>query len=363
MIRHRSPQGRSPAAPALRVARGRAVPRVAGLLALALVGWAALPPAAASQGAGAAAAGDSAAAAGDSAAAAGAAPASGGAIAFDPDRSLGGFDIRRADLRAAGAYGVPPNPGPHVNTRRRETTPYVAADGRRLFFASRGRPEGLGRNDLYVSEWQGDGWGVARNLGTPVNSATDEIAPCLMPDGVTLWFSRRDIVQQAYDFMLTAWIEGEWLQPIPVGEPFYSPGDERMATITADGRQLFFTASYKRGRGGFDLYVAYRDDAGRWGDTQNLGPRINTKVSDYSPGISPDGRRLYFSSQRDEVGNFDLYVCELVEGGSWGQPVRLPAPINTRMTEYCPFIGPDGSLYFASDRRRGAVETETEIDE
>jgi Tol biopolymer transport system component len=282
--------------------------------------------------------------------------------AFDPDATQGGIDIWYAKLLPDGSFATPVNLGPNVNTSRRETSPTVAPDGQRLYFASRSRGDTHGKEDLYVCEWQNDGWGPAVNLGTPVNSASEEIGPCIFPDGVTLLYSRRDARQQAYDLVLSALIEGEWLDPIAFGEPLYTPASECLPSITADGTQLYFTAHYKSGRGSFDLYVSYKDDQGRWGPPSNLGPRVNSQESDYSPGISPDGTRLYFSSQRDEIGNFDIYVTDLTAGGTWGEPVRLPPPINTRMTEYCPHVATDGSLYFASDRRRGTVEVR-EIEE
>jgi len=196
-----------------------------------------------------------------------------------------------------------------------------------------------------------------------VNSAQSEIGPCLFPDGVTLVYSRRDPQQDAYDLILTAYIEGEWLDPIPLGRPFYTAGEERLASITADGTEIYFTAVRNGGSGSFDLYSAVRGHGDEsWGPPENLGTVVNSAESDYSPGISPDGKLLFFSSQRDEPGNFDLYVCRRQRSG-WGEPERLEAPINSRMTEYCPSIGPDGSLYFASDRRYGRVEQAPEIEE
>lgn len=282
---------------------------------------------------------------------------------FDPDRTQGGFDLWMVRPLPGGGFDTPVNLGPPVNTSRSEITPVISPDGQRLFFASRSRRDSQGGYDLYVAAREGEGWGEPVPLGVPVNSAADELGPCMLPDGQTLLFSREDAAQQAYDLVLTVEVEGEWLEPIRFGEPLYTPGEERMASITADGSQLFFTALWRSGRGSFDLYTSYRDDSGSWGEAVNMGPRVNSQESDYSPGVSPDGSQLYFSSQRDEIGNFDLYRTELTPGGTWGEPERLPAPVNTRATEYCPFVAPDGTLYFASDRRQGTVDTRPPIEE
>ena len=51
------------------------------------------------------------------------------------------------------------------------------------------------------------------------------------------------------------------------------------------------------GFGSFDIYVSYQRD-GEWTIPQNLGPRINTRARDYSPRFSPDGRYLFWASER-----------------------------------------------------------------
>jgi hypothetical protein len=55
-----------------------------------------------------------------------------------------------------------------------------------------------------------------------------------------------------------------------------------------------------------DLYVSQRPTkADPWGTPVNLGPNINTSVTEYWPTLSPDSHRLYFSRI---INNHDLYV-------------------------------------------------------
>ncbi|MDX2359962.1 MAG: hypothetical protein QNK23_04080 [Crocinitomicaceae bacterium] len=60
-----------------------------------------------------------------------------------------------------------------VNTRGRETTPYITPDGRYLFFSSDGHT-GMGGLDVYVVENLGDGWGTPINLGNGINSVNND---------------------------------------------------------------------------------------------------------------------------------------------------------------------------------------------
>jgi Tol biopolymer transport system component len=281
----------------------------------------------------------------------------------DPEQSIGGYDIWTTRDLGDGRWSLPVNLGPHVNSTNRELSPAVSADGELLYFASRGRGDSQGRDDIYVCAREGKTWGPAKNLGPAVNTSWEEIGPCPFPDMKTLLFCRRDPVQRSYDLAVSVQVEGEWLEAIGLGQPVATPGEERLPSITADGKELYFTAQWRSGRGGFDIWQSYRDESGSWSEPINLGPRINTRDPEYSPGISPDGKRLFFASQRGEGRNYDLYMSERKEGGTWQDPVLLPEPVASRFNEYCPAMAPDGkTLYFASDRQQ-AEEVAPEVEE
>ena len=83
---------------------------------------------------------------------------------------------------------------------------------------------------------------------------------------------------------------------------------------------------------------------------------VNTDAAEYPNGISRDGLSLYF--QRRTVGTVtgeDLYVAHRPDlESAWGEPVKLPATINSDFNERAAFISADGRvLYFASDRTGG----------
>ena len=72
-----------------------------------------------------------------------------------------------------------------------------------------------------------------------------------------------------------------------------------------------------------------------------------------TPWLSPDGKRLYFASDKpDGFGGSDLYYCQW-KGDYWDDPVNLGPVINTAGNEAYPFINPAGELFFASDGHPG----------
>ena len=75
------------------------------------------------------------------------------------------------------------------------------------------------------------------------------------------------------------------------------------------------------------------------------------------PYFTPDGRSLYFISTREvkslNSSDLDIWRVDRNPQGAWGTPTRLPAPVNSAAAEWFPRLGPDGWLYFGSDRPGG----------
>jgi hypothetical protein len=72
-----------------------------------------------------------------------------------------------------------------------------------------------------------------------------------------------------------------------------------------------------------------------------------------TPSLSPDGKRIYFSSDLPGgYGGMDLYYCDSLKSG-WSEPVNLGPSVNTSKNESFPFAALAGKLYFASDGHEG----------
>lgn len=127
-----------------------------------------------------------------------------------------------------------------------------------LLFSSR-RPGGYGGFDLYATSLKKDGWSAAENLGPTINSAYDEVSPFLAKDGRTLYFSSNDsqrsiggmdILRSFFLDRTSAWIPAENL-----GLGINSAGDDEHFSLSPDGSQALFSSSRKQGFGRRDLYV------------------------------------------------------------------------------------------------------------
>ena len=78
-------------------------------------------------------------------------------------------------------------------------------------------------------------------------------------------------------------------------------------------------------------------------------------MSEADPALSADGRWLYYVSARaDPAGErLDVWRVQREAGGGWGEPERLPEPVNSAESQLLPRPQPDGRLLFGSSRPGG----------
>lgn len=153
-------------------------------------------------------------------------------------------------------------------------------------------------------------------------------------------------------------LRGEYLgQKKPGLRPeLFAPGvvsterSELNSVFTPDGREFYFTI--RTAQGPWKIMVMKQKD-GVW--TKPEISSFSGIFSDVDLFISPDGRRLFFCSNRPLDGqgeprrNYDLWVVERA-GEDWSKPANLGAPVNSEGNEFYPSVTRDGTLYFQSAR-------------
>lgn len=189
------------------------------------------------------------------------------------------------------------------------------------------------------------------NAGPSINSESDEYFPSLTADQNTIIFTRktenRENFYMSMRDSLAQWQEATLLEG-DINSALYNEGAH---CISPDGKYLFFTGCNRPdGLGSCDIYVSRRE-GGRWGTPHNLGAPINTRGWEAQPSLSADGRTLYFVSNRQGgQGGYDIWRSTLQANGKWSQPRNLGPKINTPYDESSPYIHADSqTLYFASN--------------
>lgn len=144
-----------------------------------------------------------------------------------------------------------------VNSEYWETDANISADGNTLFYTS-DKPGGQGGRDIWQMNRLPNGeWAKVQNLGYPVNSELDEEAPYLHPDGKTLYFSSKShSTMGGFDvYSSTLNEDGTWTEPVNLGYPINTTGDDVFYFPTNDGKKAYFSSFREGGKGQQDIYM------------------------------------------------------------------------------------------------------------
>jgi outer membrane protein OmpA-like peptidoglycan-associated protein len=206
--------------------------------------------------------------------------------------------------------------GPPINTPGQEGALAITPDGRYILFAGCQWPESFGSCDIYAAQRSGNTFSEPANLGTVINTSAWESQPSLSSDGRTLFFASnrsggfgKSDIWQAY--LLD---DEKWSNPENPGERINTTGSEMSPFIHPDGQTLYFASDRHPGMGGLDLFISRKDDSGNWSQPVNLGFPINTSGDEMNIVINSPGDKAYISSDRHGgFGGYDIFEFELYD--------------------------------------------------
>lgn len=215
-----------------------------------------------------------------------------------------------------GQWSEPTSISDKINTQFDEGTCTMSADGKILVFSSCNRPDGIGACDLYISYKNGEDWSVPVNMGPNVNSNVWDSEASLSSDGRTVYFSseRRGGQGMADIWMSRQNDKGEWMQAVNMGKPINTPGREVSPFIHADGTTLYFCSNFHPGMGQFDIFSTRRAQDSTWSSPKNLGYPINTHLNDVTVYITPDNKKgmyVIYEKKGMKYGTSKIYEFEV----------------------------------------------------
>ena len=197
----------------------------------------------------------------------------------------------------------------------KDLEPYFSSDGLSLYFASN-RPNSHEKEnfDIYfVERTHVDSvWSAAKNLGSPINTEGDEFYPAIAKSGNIYFTAVKEKDQGRDDIYMSKWNGDGYSEPQSLDTTINSKGYEYNCFIAPDESYIIF-GGYQRsdGFGSGDLYKSTRKADGSWEVAKNMGDKINSSAMDYCPYVDSKGN-LYFTSRRSNpttseiTNNFEL---------------------------------------------------------
>lgn len=221
-------------------------------------------------------------------------------------------------------YVVDSNLGNPINDRFSEFNAVISSDEKTLLFTR----ELQFYDAIFWSTKVNGIWSEPVNLTPQLGIDQDYYTSSISHDGRTLLLYRID----TYDGNIySSRLEGDtWSKVVKLNNNINTKYWESNATMTRDGRKIYFTSNRRESIGGLDIFVSERDSTGDWGPAMNLGPEINTIYNEETPFLANNDLTLFFSSRGHvNMGGYDIFRSDLDATGQWSTPVNAGYPLNT----------------------------------
>jgi len=212
-----------------------------------------------------------------------------------------------------------------LNSPLNEGAHCISPDGQILYFTACNRDAGKGMCDIYMSELREGQWDYPMSV-QELNTAKWESQPSIAPDGKTMYFSSTRL-NNNYDLYVTTFDDStnSWTEPKRLPDNINTTGIEQTPFIHQDGTTLYFTSSGHLGMGGQDIFYTKKLTDSTWSDPVNIGYPINTYGDEACLHVSASGQTAYFASgnmeiEESEVWNMDIYSFDLY-------PEARPIPV------------------------------------
>lgn len=199
----------------------------------------------------------------------------------------------------------------------------VSYDGNTLVYTER---RGI-VNALFYSRKEKGVWLTPRDITQELGAGDDCSSCSLNNDGTELFLYKTD----NYDGVIYSSTskDGKWTTVKKLNKYINTKFYESHAAISADGKRLFFTSNREGGFGNLDIYVSQKDQSGDWGQAVNLGAEINTPFNEDTPFLTENDSVLLFSSEgHSSMGGYDIFKSDK-NGSLWDTPVNMGYPINS----------------------------------
>ncbi|MBI2279659.1 MAG: PD40 domain-containing protein [Bacteroidetes bacterium] len=258
------------------------------------------------------------------------------------------YSVKSAYIGKDSVKTIITNMGQQLNSSFSDYAPIINADGTEMYFTSR-RPvtekekkkKIESTENIYYTSFDAitKKWKTSVKLPSPVNMANRfNSIIALSNDGQQMLLYRDDKYGNGdiYESILNG---KDWSTPKKLPEPVNSEHMETSASISPDGRTLYFVSNRPGGKGDLDIWYCTKNKQGKWGEAINLGEEINTPLKEEGVFIHPDGKTLYFSSRGHKgMGGYDIFFSRF-ENNHWSKPINLGDAINT----------PEDDVYFVME--------------
>ncbi len=236
-----------------------------------------------------------------------------------------------------------------------------------IFASSRGESKKLynWNEQPFLDIFQLNSDGTISEIKGDINTKYHESSTAFTKDGKTVYFTRNNYYKGKFKkntnnihglkIYKAEWFEGEWthVEPLPFNGDEYNVAHP---TLSVDETKLYFASDMEGTWGGSDIFVVDINEDGTYGEPVNLGSKINTEGRENFPFVSDNGT-LYFSSDgHPGLGGLDVFAFKNIDeiASSSNKANNVGRPINSPKDDF-EYIINEETLegYLSSNREEG----------
>jgi len=243
-----------------------------------------------------------------------------------------------------------------VSTEFGELNSVFTRDGKEFYFSRRGISGKL--STVMVTRLVNNEWSKPE----PVNfsGVNDDIDLFITPDGNSMIYCSGKVQQKDgrafidHDFWISIRDEEKWAEPILFAKEAMSEFEDYFPIVTQSSN--LYLNSQRGGPGTNDIYCS-KFINGKYTMSEKLPEPINTQYREFDAFVSQDEEMIIFSSEKPGgLGSSDIYISFKNIKGEWSEPKNLGSSVNSEFSEYGATITPDGKYLFFTSNRNGSED-------
>ena len=187
-----------------------------------------------------------------------------------------------------------------LNTEYDEGAPCLSPDGKTMYFTRcSSDPDYPRYAEIWKSQRSDASWGKPTKCEITRDTLTSYAHPAVSPDGQWLYFvSDMSGGEGGLDIWRTRIVDGDFVGMENVGRPINTAGDEMFPVYRPNG-DFYFSSDGHPGMGGLDIFVAYEDSV-RGTIIENLQSPLNSSADDFGMTFEPVHNKGFYSSSRND---------------------------------------------------------------
>ncbi len=249
--------------------------------------------------------------------------------------------------------------GSSINTEFDEYAPVISRDGLTLYFTSKKPLNEKDKNSfekIYITYFDVEtkSWSLPVILPENVNDPNKNNSMVFMFENEKKFWMYQDDSKGNGNILALEKTGSTWTSPKSISSVVNTASQETSATLSADGKIMYFVSDREGGSGKKDIWQSTFQANGTWSSPKNLGNIVNSMEDEESVFMHSDGKTLFFSSKgHNTLGGYDVFKT-VYENDEWSKPINLGSPINTSDDELFFNLNQEG-IYGVYCSNRGAT--------